>query len=260
MGPCRMAYAILSRSTSRPADGLLAMMDAHYLTAARTGATTGVATRFMARTDARRVAVIGSGLEARTNLLGVCAVRDIERVTVFSPNPERRAAFAAAHEPGAQNRSQSQRQSRKLRGRCRHRGGRHQHHRQGRRNRFSRRVGARWDARRRNWLDDAEVARNRSHRVSRARRPNSNRLPDQADRRRIGRRHRRARPRHIRPRQSYRTAGSRCWTRTGPRRRSDESRCSSPSARRFRTWPPATPFIRRRAVSASVPKSLIFSN
>ena len=40
---------------------LLAMMDAHYLTAARTGATTGVATRFMARPDARRVAVIGSG-------------------------------------------------------------------------------------------------------------------------------------------------------------------------------------------------------
>jgi alanine dehydrogenase len=73
---------------------LLAMMDAHYLTAARTGATTGVATRYMARRDARRVAVIGSGLEARTNLLGVCAVREIERVAVFSPNRERRVAFA----------------------------------------------------------------------------------------------------------------------------------------------------------------------
>ena len=44
--------------------------------------------------SARRVAVIGSGLEARTNLLGVCAVRDVERVTVFSPNRERRVAFA----------------------------------------------------------------------------------------------------------------------------------------------------------------------
>jgi ornithine cyclodeaminase/alanine dehydrogenase-like protein (mu-crystallin family) len=73
---------------------LLAMMDAHYLTAARTGATTGVATRFMAARNARRVAVIGSGLEARTNLLGVCAVREVERVAVFSPNPERRTAFA----------------------------------------------------------------------------------------------------------------------------------------------------------------------
>jgi alanine dehydrogenase len=73
---------------------LLAMMDAHYLTAARTGATTGVATKFMANRDVRRVAVIGSGLEARTNLLGVCAVREVERVTVFSPNRERRMAFA----------------------------------------------------------------------------------------------------------------------------------------------------------------------
>jgi alanine dehydrogenase len=73
---------------------LLAMMDAHYLTAARTGATTGVATKFMARRDARSVAVIGSGLEARTNLLGVCAVRDVKRVKVFSPNRERRTAFA----------------------------------------------------------------------------------------------------------------------------------------------------------------------
>jgi ornithine cyclodeaminase/alanine dehydrogenase-like protein (mu-crystallin family) len=86
----RYFIAIYEQASGR----LLAMMDAHYLTAARTGATTGVATRFMARTDARRVAVIGSGLEARTNLLGVCAVRDIERVTAFSPNPERRAAFA----------------------------------------------------------------------------------------------------------------------------------------------------------------------
>jgi alanine dehydrogenase len=73
---------------------LLAMMDAHYLTAARTGATTGVATKFMANRDARRVAVIGSGLEARTNLLGVCAARDVERVAVFSPNRERREAFS----------------------------------------------------------------------------------------------------------------------------------------------------------------------
>jgi alanine dehydrogenase len=73
---------------------LLAMMDAHYLTAARTGATTGAATRLMANRNARHAAVIGSGLEARTNLLGICAASKIERATVFSPNPERRRAFA----------------------------------------------------------------------------------------------------------------------------------------------------------------------
>lgn len=74
---------------------LLALMDAHYLTAARTGATTGIATRLLANGDAKTVAVIGSGLEARTNLQAVCAVRPVERVTVFSPNRERREQFAA---------------------------------------------------------------------------------------------------------------------------------------------------------------------
>jgi alanine dehydrogenase len=79
---------------SQQSGELLAMMDAHYLTAARTGAATGVATKYMARRDTPHVAVIGSGLEARTNLLGVIAVREVKRVTVFSPNPGRRADFA----------------------------------------------------------------------------------------------------------------------------------------------------------------------
>ena len=64
---------------------LEAMMDSSYLTAARTGATTGVATKYLARENARTVGVIGSGLEARTNLEAVCAVREIEYVRVFSP-------------------------------------------------------------------------------------------------------------------------------------------------------------------------------
>ncbi len=78
---------------------LLALMDAHYLTAARTGATTGIATKLLANPEAKTVAVIGSGLEARTNLQAVCAVRPVERVTVFSPNSERRARFAARMGP-----------------------------------------------------------------------------------------------------------------------------------------------------------------
>jgi alanine dehydrogenase len=73
---------------------LLALMDGAYLTAVRTGATTGVATRWMADPSADTVAVIGSGLEAQENLAGVCAVRPIRRVRVFSPRKERREAFA----------------------------------------------------------------------------------------------------------------------------------------------------------------------
>ena len=73
---------------------LEAMMDSSYLTAARTGATTGLATKYLARENAKTVGVIGSGLEARTNLEAVCAVREIEYVRVFSPNPQRRGLFA----------------------------------------------------------------------------------------------------------------------------------------------------------------------
>ena len=43
---------------------LLALMDAHYLTAARTGATTGIATKLLVNQGAQTVAVIGSGLDA----------------------------------------------------------------------------------------------------------------------------------------------------------------------------------------------------
>lgn len=74
---------------------LLALMDAAYLTAARTGATTGVATKYLAPPNAAAVGVIGSGLEATTNLEAVCAVRPIREGKVFSPTPANRERFAA---------------------------------------------------------------------------------------------------------------------------------------------------------------------
>ena len=73
---------------------VLAVIDAAYLTALRTGATSGVATRHLARADARTVGLIGSGLEAETNLAGVCAVREIDLVRVYSRDPARRSEFA----------------------------------------------------------------------------------------------------------------------------------------------------------------------
>lgn len=74
---------------------LLALLDAAYLTGARTGATTGIATKHMARKDSQSVGVIGSGLEGRTNLTAVCAVRDISNVKIFSPNKNNRKRFAS---------------------------------------------------------------------------------------------------------------------------------------------------------------------
>ena len=73
---------------------MLACMEAGRLGQIRTGAASGLATRYMAREDAATVAVIGSGFQARTQLEAVCAVRDIKQARVFSRRQERREDFA----------------------------------------------------------------------------------------------------------------------------------------------------------------------
>jgi alanine dehydrogenase len=91
-GGVRYVIALWSTASGE----LLALLDAHYLTAARTGAVTGVAHRAMTeRRPHDEVGVIGSGLEARTNLEAICAAGGIRRAKVFSPNAERRSRFAA---------------------------------------------------------------------------------------------------------------------------------------------------------------------
>jgi ornithine cyclodeaminase/alanine dehydrogenase-like protein (mu-crystallin family) len=71
-----------------------AVMDGTYLTALRTGATSGAATDVLARQDARVAAIFGAGAQGRTQLEAVCAVRPIEEAWVFDPAPERAAAYA----------------------------------------------------------------------------------------------------------------------------------------------------------------------
>lgn len=73
---------------------LLALIEANYLGQARTGAASGVATRVMARTDARTAAIVGTGLQARTQLEAVALARKLERVRAYGRNPERREQFA----------------------------------------------------------------------------------------------------------------------------------------------------------------------
>jgi ornithine cyclodeaminase/alanine dehydrogenase-like protein (mu-crystallin family) len=59
-----------------------ALLNGAYLTALRTGAVSGASTELMARPDARRLAVIGAGTQGVTQAAAVCAVRDIDRITV----------------------------------------------------------------------------------------------------------------------------------------------------------------------------------
>jgi alanine dehydrogenase len=73
---------------------LLALIQADYLGQVRTGAASGVATKYMARPDATELGVFGSGKQARTQVEAICKVRKIRRVQVYSPSEERRRAFA----------------------------------------------------------------------------------------------------------------------------------------------------------------------
>jgi ornithine cyclodeaminase/alanine dehydrogenase-like protein (mu-crystallin family) len=80
---------LLDGSTGRP----LAILDGTALTAIRTGAASGLATDLLARPEASTVAIFGAGVQARTQLEAVCAVRPIRKARVFDSCPERVEAF-----------------------------------------------------------------------------------------------------------------------------------------------------------------------
>ena len=82
---------VLDVSTGKP----LALLEGGSITAIRTGAASGAATDILARNDAKTVAIIGSGVQARTQLEAVCAVRAIEAAWVYSPNTKHAEDFAS---------------------------------------------------------------------------------------------------------------------------------------------------------------------
>lgn len=82
---------VISAETGRP----LALLEGAALTAIRTGAGSGAATDLLANPDAEVVTILGSGVQARTQLEAVCTVRKIKTVYVYSPNQMHAAAFVA---------------------------------------------------------------------------------------------------------------------------------------------------------------------
>ncbi len=85
------AVLLLSGETGEP----LALMNASAITAIRTAAVSGVATRVLARADAGDLAIIGSGVQARSHLAAMTCVRSIRRVRVVSRNPAHAQQFAS---------------------------------------------------------------------------------------------------------------------------------------------------------------------
>lgn len=72
---------------------LLSLVEADWLGRVRTGAASGLATRHLAIPQATRVGLIGAGKQAETQLLGICAVRAIRTVWVYSRHPSACEAF-----------------------------------------------------------------------------------------------------------------------------------------------------------------------
>jgi ornithine cyclodeaminase len=78
---------------------LSALMDGGAITAIRTAAVSGVATDLLARRDAAELAILGAGVQARTHMDAIAAVRPLRRVRIWSRNPEHAAALASELRP-----------------------------------------------------------------------------------------------------------------------------------------------------------------
>ena len=89
-GGARFVVLLFDARTS----DLLAVIEGDRLGQTRTGAASGVATKFMARRDARVLAVLGTGWQARGQARAIAAVRRLESIRVFGRNAERLRAFA----------------------------------------------------------------------------------------------------------------------------------------------------------------------
>jgi ornithine cyclodeaminase/alanine dehydrogenase len=73
---------------------LLCILQSDRLGQMRTGAASGVATRHLAREDANTLGIYGAGWQAESQLEAIAAVRDLQRVIVYSRSEDSRKAFA----------------------------------------------------------------------------------------------------------------------------------------------------------------------
>jgi alanine dehydrogenase len=76
-----------------PTGDLLALIEADYMGQLRTGAASGVATKYLARKNARVAAIIGTGGQAKTQLEAIAAVRKLESARAYGRDAARREKF-----------------------------------------------------------------------------------------------------------------------------------------------------------------------
>src|SRR5205823_5037464 len=74
---------------------MIALIQANFLGQMRTGAASGIASKYLARKDSASVGLFGTGRQAHTQLLAVSKVLPITHASVWSPTEANRKAFAA---------------------------------------------------------------------------------------------------------------------------------------------------------------------
>lgn len=83
--------ALFDPRTGRPA----AVMDGRYITEIRTAATSALATSLLARSDARTLAILGTGVQARAHIDALALVMQVDELRIWGRSPENAAALAA---------------------------------------------------------------------------------------------------------------------------------------------------------------------
>ena len=83
--------AVFDPDTGAPA----ALLDGNAITAARTGACSALSARLLARDDAEVLAILGTGVQARSHARAMCRVRPIRQIRIAGRNPAKAAALAA---------------------------------------------------------------------------------------------------------------------------------------------------------------------
>ena len=72
---------------------LLCIMDGSLITGMRTGAVTGVATKYISKKDSNSIGIFGSGYQSRFQLLAICSVRDINKIVLTSPSADKKSEY-----------------------------------------------------------------------------------------------------------------------------------------------------------------------
>jgi len=75
---------------------LISIMDGSFITAMRTGAVSGVASKYLARKDSETVGVLGTGVQAQTQIEAVCEVLNIKSAKVHDPDRDQMQYFCQA--------------------------------------------------------------------------------------------------------------------------------------------------------------------